>query len=88
MKNAQPISLEIVAEIAEREDVPPTELQPPIHSAIDTDALDSLYRSSAPEKGPSTVTFVYNGYTVVVDRTGDVAVKDRASASDQHKTTA
>jgi len=71
----QSISLKIVDKVAEREGVQPEELNPPIHYAINTDVLDSLYEASDSGRSPSRVEFVYNGYTVTVDSTGDVALE-------------
>ncbi|QLK24757.1 hypothetical protein HYG81_11595 [Natrinema zhouii] len=88
MQNTQSISLKVVEKIAEREQVSPAELKPPLHYAIDTDALNSLYQSDTPERGPSKVEFTYNGYTVVVDSTGDVDIRDQVSASGPDKTIA
>lgn len=86
MNNTQSVSLKIVEKIAEREQVSPEELQPPIHYAIDTDALDSLYQSNTSDRRPATVEFEYKGYTVVVDSTGDVDIRDQISASEPDKT--
>jgi len=72
----QSISLKIVDKVAEREGVQPEELNPPIHYAINTDVLDSLYEASDSGRSPSRVEFVYNGYTVTVDSTGDVALEE------------
>lgn len=88
MQNTQSISLKVVEKIAEREQVSPAELKPPLHYAIDTDALNSLYQSDTAERGPCKVEFTYNGYTVVVDSTGDVDIRDQVSASGPDKTIA
>ncbi|PGF15512.1 hypothetical protein CP556_04825 [Natrinema sp. CBA1119] len=66
----QSLSLKVVEKIAEREGIEPEELHPPIHDAINTDALDSLYQASDPERNPSKVEFAYSGYTVTADSTG------------------
>jgi len=88
VQTTQPLSLKIVEKIAKREGVQPEELKPPIPHAIDTDALDSLYQSSDSEHGPSKVEFRYNGYTVTVDRVGDVDVEKHAAALEPNKTVA
>lgn len=77
MQPTQSLSLKIVDKVAEREGVQPEELNPPIHYAINTDVLDSLYEASDSGRSPSRVEFVYNGYTVTVDSTGDVALENR-----------
>jgi len=73
-------SLKIVDKVAEREGVQPEELNPPIHYAINTDALDALYEACDSERNPSTIEFAYNGYTVTVDSTGDVDLENRVAA--------
>ncbi|MFD1565034.1 HalOD1 output domain-containing protein [Haloarchaeobius amylolyticus] len=86
VQSTHSISLTVVEEIAKHEEVPPEELRPPLHSVIDTDALDSLFQSVAAERAPSTVEFAYNGYIVSIDETGDVDVTDHASAVEADKT--
>jgi len=76
----QSLSLKIVDKVAEREGVQPEELNPPIHYAINTDALDSLYDASDSDRSPSRVEFVYNGYTVTVDSTGRRSSRNRVAA--------
>ncbi|MFC6764370.1 HalOD1 output domain-containing protein [Natrinema soli] len=83
----QSLSLKIVDKVAEREGVQPEELNPPIHNAINTDALDSLYDARDSERNPSTIEFVYKGYTVTVDSTGDVDLENRVAALEPEKTT-
>ncbi|WP_222915153.1 HalOD1 output domain-containing protein [Natrinema sp. SYSU A 869] len=85
MQTTQSLSLKIVEKIAEREGVQPEELSPPIHYAINTDALDSLYQASDSEKSPSKVEFVYKGYTVTVDSTGNVDIEKCEATFDPDK---
>jgi len=79
------LGVEIVSEIADREDVDATALTPPLHDVIDTDALESLFEptATADRAGPGTVSFVYHGYDVTVTAAGDVRVQtpDTASAN-------
>ncbi|MFC6765911.1 HalOD1 output domain-containing protein [Natrinema soli] len=86
MQPTQSLSLKIVDKVAEREGVQPEELNPPIHDAINTDALDSLYDARDSEKNPSIIEFAYNGYTVTVDSRGDVDLENRVAALDPEKT--
>ncbi|WP_222913745.1 HalOD1 output domain-containing protein [Natrinema sp. SYSU A 869] len=86
MQPNQSLSLKIVDKVAEREGVQPEELNPPIHYAINTDALDSLYEASNSDRNPSKVEFVYKGYTVTVDSTGDVDIENRVATLDPEKT--
>jgi len=86
VQSTHSISLTVVEEIAKQEGVSPEELRPPLHYAIDTDALDSLFQSTDGERVPSTVEFTYNGYTVSIDETGDVNVADHTSVTEADKT--
>ena len=67
-------SLTVVETIAEREGVPAEELQPPLHDAVDADALDALVGSASRER--LTIEFTYCGYTVRVTGDGEVSVLD------------
>lgn len=60
----------IVTTIADSEGVDPTKL-PPLYDAIDTDALDTLFRSS---EWYGTVVFSYLGYEITAHSCGDVTV--------------
>jgi hypothetical protein len=66
-------SIAVVSEIARKEGSDPAELQPPLWSAIDPEALDQLFEDG---DAPAAVTFRYRGYTVRVDRTGTVRLED------------
>ncbi|ELZ09414.1 hypothetical protein C479_11360 [Halovivax asiaticus JCM 14624] len=70
------LGVEIVREIADREDVDATALTPPLHDVIDTDALESLFEPTATTDrvGPGAVSFSYYGYDVAVTAAGDVRV--------------
>ena len=69
-------SLTVVETIAEREGVPAEELQPPLHDAVDADALDALVRSASRDRERLTIEFSYCGYTVRVTGDGEVSVLD------------
>lgn len=75
---AQPISVNVIEAIAEYEDVPPDELQPPLFKVIDSEALDRLF-APTPRGGTRTqgrVMFTYNDYQVTVTSEGDVSIQD------------
>lgn len=78
--SSEAISLEIVEKVAERNGVEPQDLTPPLHSAIDTEALNKLFESTKSGPREGAVTFEYNGYTVKVVATGsvDVEIMDRS----------
>lgn len=64
------VSGEVVEEVAAREGVQPTDLDP-LYGVVDPDALDSLFRN-----GSGTVTFEYHGYEVIAGSDGHVALRD------------
>lgn len=69
----------IVDAIADAEDVSPLDLEPPLASVIDPDALEGLVESMSrcPGDDPGRIQFVYSGYTVTVSGGGDVTVQRR-----------
>lgn len=64
------VSSEIIREIASKEDVDTTELEP-LHDVMDPEALDSLYRDSS---NAPTVRFNYSGYCVSIYNTDAIEV--------------
>lgn len=66
-----PPSETVVGAVADAEGVAPTDL-PPLHGAVDTEALDALFR----ERVPGSVTFDYADHTVLVSGDGDVHVRE------------
>ena len=65
--------LEIADAVATRKGVDITELESPLHEAIDTEALESLFSTPGVD---ASVTFEYCGYTVRVDGDGEVCVSE------------
>lgn len=63
IEGGESISLTIIEEIASKEDRDPMDL-PPLHDAVETDALDSLFGSH--DNGGLLVEFTYHGYRVTV----------------------
>ncbi|WP_137286838.1 HalOD1 output domain-containing protein [Halorussus salinisoli] len=86
LSDDQNVSTTIVAAVADAEGISPTEVNPPLHSAIDPEALNDLFGSpwSASESGPR-VSFTYSGYDVTVSGDGNVVVR-RASDSEPEQT--
>lgn len=75
MTSTVPISVRVVQGVAAHEGTDPTALEPPLHSVIDTDALDALFRPVDDGDEPAaTITFSYRGKEVRVDSTGRVDV--------------
>lgn len=64
----------VIETIAAREGVDPIDLDEPLYTAIDTDALDALVEAADPDAGrsPVHVEFRYHGYDVTVTADGDV----------------
>lgn len=67
------ISSEIVGQVAEREGVKATDLDPLFYS-VDTDALDRLLEHENGE-GPVHIEFTYCGYDIHVSSDGTVRVR-------------
>lgn len=80
MSKREPVSHTIVKKIADREGVDPAEMNPPLHSVIDTDALDALFQpTSTTARKEGTIEFYYCGYQVQVDRSGEVQIGETIS---------
>lgn len=62
----------VLQKVAEREEVPPSELNPPLYDVIDPEALDSVFRGST-----GHISFEYHGYAVTVDCSGNVSFGPR-----------
>ena len=71
-------SLAVIERIAQLEGTDPIELTPPLYTAVDPDALDSLFHSATTdEPNPSgRVSFAYRGYDVTVRSDGAVSVSE------------
>jgi len=70
-----PVTVKIVQEIAEQQDVDPSEVEPPLHSVIDTEALERLFSATNGRSRRGRLTFEYNGYTVTVEANEAVSVE-------------
>ena len=82
MANVDSVSLRVIQKVAERKGVDPVALDPPLYSAIDPEALDSLFQPAAQITGTKrTVEFQYLGYTIRVDGPGNVQVVGQAATS-------
>lgn len=66
----------IVRLIADREGISPMDLSPPLYSAVDPDALDSLFggRSSHGPQPAGSICFHYCGYEIEVESDGDITI--------------
>jgi len=70
------ITNRVIDAIAEKENVDPTAMDPPLADVIDPDALEALLRyEPAPDGVDLEVQFTYRGHDVVVSRNEDVEVQ-------------
>ncbi|WP_120246992.1 HalOD1 output domain-containing protein [Halopiger aswanensis] len=82
MQDSNPV-VRVVNAVADREGVDPVELTPPLHSVIDTDALDALFQSpSQQDRSKVCVEFRYKGYLVRVTGSDEVEVVDYSLRAD------
>lgn len=69
------IASEILSTVASHEGVDEATLDQPLFEAVDVDALEALYAHSSAESPPPTVSFVYSGYTIIVNRPDEVEIR-------------
>ena len=71
------LSRAVIEAVADEEEVEPTDI-PPLYTAIDPEALDSLFQS--PDAGEVTMVgqarFTYHGYEVSVSADGQVTLTE------------
>lgn len=78
----QSLSFEVIAAVAEREGVDPTDIEPPeyeaLYDAINPEALDSLFapREDGTGRTPGRVEFTFNGYHITVTDGGEIDVHE------------
>ncbi|MFC4541313.1 HalOD1 output domain-containing protein [Halosolutus amylolyticus] len=75
-RSADSPSLRVVEAVADADGVDPTDVEPPLHDAVDAAALDRLFESTA-RATPRTgrVSFSYRGYDVTVHADGRVELE-------------
>lgn len=68
----------VVERVADLEGVSPTELTPPLYSAIDPEALDSLFSLSTNDtpQAINCICFSYNGYNVQIQNDGNISISE------------
>lgn len=71
------LSCAVIDAVAEAEGVDPTEI-PPLYTAVDPEALDSLFQSphAGGAAGVGRVQFAYYGYDVTVSADGQVTLAE------------
>ena len=84
MSEGVAVSLKVVEKVASREGTDPVELQPPLHTVIDSEALDALFRSTrSRSRTKGTIEFQYQGYTIRIDSSGEVEIVNTVSSTEQ-----
>lgn len=63
----------VITAVAERKGIDPIDLTPPLHSAIDPDALEALF--SERDNGFVHVEFTYAGVGVTIEGEGNVEIE-------------
>ena len=83
-QNASEIVVFALATVA---DTDPLALAP-LHRSIDPDALDDLFAPTIDgrSRAGGKITFVHDGYTVVVSQDGEIRVRDVADVGDPSST--
>lgn len=72
--SSESIAIVIVRTVADAEGVDPVALEPPLHDAVDPDALESLF----PDGADGVVRFEYCGHEVAVSSDGVVTLTEPA----------
>ena len=68
----QPVSVQVVMEVADVAGLPPETLTPPLYDVIDPDALNALFQS---ETSDGCIEFSYCGYEIAVHSDGRIAIE-------------
>ncbi|GAB7019461.1 HalOD1 output domain-containing protein [Halostagnicola bangensis] len=72
---ADPVSVQVIKQVAAHEGIDPVDVSPPLHSVIDTSALDSLFEpANDGHSRTGRVSFDYRGHTVVVEQNDRVEI--------------
>lgn len=69
-RDTNSVTATIVSKVAAEEEVGPLQLEP-LHTAVDTDALQRLFN---PPKAVNRIEFTYAGYTVIVEDRDDITL--------------
>lgn len=84
MSEGASVSLKVIEGVADRKGTDPAELHPPLHTVVDTEALNALFRSTpSTARTNGTIEFEYQGYTIRVDTSGEVQIGESISSRTQ-----
>ncbi|TYT61413.1 HalOD1 output domain-containing protein [Natrialba swarupiae] len=75
-------SVKIAKKVAARDGTSPSDLQPPLYAAVDTDALDALFRPSTTRETDLRLEFTYRGYTISVTPPQEIEIEPRCSSAE------
>ncbi|MEY7851529.1 HalOD1 output domain-containing protein [Natrarchaeobius sp. A-rgal3] len=75
-------SVKIAKKVAAHDGTSPSDLEPPLYAAVDTDALDALFRPSTTRGSDLCLEFTYRGYTISVTAPQEVEVEPRRSSAE------
>ena len=81
MDGDQSICLSVVSKVADHEGTAPEDLHPPLHAAIDTDALEALFQAADPDDDHPSIEFTYRGYTIRVAGPDEISIEDSGSSA-------
>lgn len=62
--------------VADAKGVSPIDLNPPLYTAVDTDALDQFVNSLSEKPAAVQITFEYGGFDVTVSGDGSVSLAE------------
>lgn len=71
MTPKRPLSEEVVAAVADREEIDQMSLNPPLFDVVDPDALNALFQGDSGE-----VIFEFHDLRVAVDNAGNVTLRE------------
>ncbi|AFZ72132.1 HalOD1 output domain-containing protein [Natronobacterium gregoryi] len=82
MTSKPPVSFRIAQAVAEHEGTTVEELHPPLHDAIDTEALDAIFRTDDSSRVVPAIEFSYKKYAIQVDSPDEIIVRESASPAE------
>lgn len=71
---SEPLIPRLLVAIAERDDVDPGRMKPPLATAVDPDALEKLLAGEPADDGGIEIRFTYRGHDVVVRQDGGISI--------------
>lgn len=77
IQEVESLTTDIVEKISLMEGVDPLELQPPLQTVIDLDAVEDIMSPTdrVPQPGAVSITFEYGDLEITVERDDDISVR-------------